>query len=251
MFLSRDFFDLNLKFASRISEVTGQGLPQSLLEYTHLYLALGLGRDFDPANVIWQVFLDELMQKTDQAAYTHQVYRSREAEQPKQEPENVFGCFSYVRWDGNRIRLHFRNVTNASGALQRRHAPERIAELLVMFKHLHPVVPVGSTVVGGSWLYNIEAYRRLFPASYFRSAQAVDDEFQFLALWGQFLYSDGNIRQPLAQQFLDGIKKQKTLAGLQSQFPYQVLRLESPVEEFYAHFGIGRNSFLPNVEETL
>lgn len=251
MSLSRDFFDLNLKFARRISEVMNQSLQQSLLEYTHLYLSFGLGRDFDSENTIWQSYLHGLGKDADQAEYTYQFYLSQEEEQSKQEPDNAFGCFSYALWDGNRIRLHFRNATNVRGILQRQHIPERIAELRAMFTYVYQNVPVTSTVVGGSWLYNIEAYRRLFPGSYLESAQAGDDEFQFMALWGQFLCYDGSVRQPLAHQFLEGIKKQTTMAGLQSQFPYQVLRLESPVQDFYVHYGIESNSFSTAVEETM
>jgi hypothetical protein len=113
-----------------------------------------------------------------------------------------------------------------------------MAELKAMFKHLKEVVSDTSPVVGGSWLYNIEAYRRLFPISYLETAQVGEDEYQFLALWGQFLLADGNVHQRLAQPFLESIKKQTTLQGLRDSFPYQVLRLEAPIVDFYSYYGI-------------
>lgn len=251
MSLSREFFDLNLKFARKISEVTGQSFSQVLLEYTHLYLALELGRDFDPGHPTWQAYLDGLRHEGDQAGYTHQFYLSQEMQQPKPEPHNAFGCFSYALWDGNRVRLHFRNAANEPGVLQKQNVSERTAELRAMFTDLHQTVPITSSVIGGSWLYNIEAYRRLFPRNYLASAQPVEDEFQFVALWGQFLCYDGSLRQPVARRFLEAIENQTTLAAVMSQFPYQVLRLESPVREFYVHFGIQANSFPAIVEETI
>jgi hypothetical protein len=238
MLISKEFFDLNFKFARRISEVTGHSLSQSLLNYTHLYLAFGLGRDFDPENSMWQTYLRGLLDAPDPGEYTHRVYLTQATNQPKPEPENAFGCFSYALWEDDRVRLHFRNATNEPGALQRQHAPERLVELRAMFEHLKAIVPAIFTVVGGSWLYNIEAYRGLFPESYLRSARTGSDEFQFLALWGQFLFSDGYVRPRMAQVFLQGIERQKTLEGATSCFPYEVLRLESPIQDFYIHFGV-------------
>lgn len=238
MLFSKDFLDLNLKFARKVSDVTGRGFHQSLLQYTHLYLAFGLSRDFAPGNFVWQTYLQQIQDEPDQAEYTHQFYLRQKATQAEQHPINEFGCFSYALWDDNRVRLHFHNATNERGILQKQKVSERIAELKAMFQHLKAVIPVTSTVVGGSWLYNIPAYCRLFPIDYLRSAQADDDEYQFMALWGQFLHHDGNVRQYLAQSFLERIEKQNTLDGLKACFPYSVLRLESPILDFYVWYGI-------------
>ena len=40
-----------------------------------------------------------------------------------------------------------------------------------MFWHLRSLVPPTATAVGGSWLYTIEAYCRLFPPGYLATAQ--------------------------------------------------------------------------------
>ena len=238
MLFSQDFFDLNLKFARRVAEVTGESLQQSLLEYTHLYLAFGLGRDFDPQNPIWQDFLCQITKPTDPAEYTHRFYLVRMAEQPKHQPDHTFGCFSYALWDGNRVRLHFRSVKDEPGVLQKDKLPERVAELKAMFGHLRQIVPVTSTVIGGSWLYNIEAYRRLFPANYLDSAQGGHNECQFISLWGQFLFYDGRVRQSLAETFWERLEEQKTLQGLKYCFPYPILRLQSSIEDFFTHYGV-------------
>jgi hypothetical protein len=117
MLFSKKFFDLNLRFAGRVSEVTGHSLQRSLLEHTHLYLAFELGRDFDPSNEIWQDFLCRALAGDDRAKYTHHFYSERIAKQPGQPPEPSFGCFSYALWEGNRVRLHFRNAKNEDNAL--------------------------------------------------------------------------------------------------------------------------------------
>jgi hypothetical protein len=238
MLFSKEFFDLNLRFARRVSEVTGHSLQQSLLEHTHLYLAFGLGRDFDPSNEIWQDYLCRVLAEDDQAQYTHHFYRERIAKQPRQPSEPSFGCFSYALWEGNRVRLHFRNAKNEAGVLQKEKTLERLAELKAMFTHLKQIAPVTSPVIGGSWLYNIEAYRRLFPATYLDSAQSGYNECQFISLWGQFLFYDGNVRQPLAEIFLERIEERQTLESLTDCFPYPVLRLQSSTEDFLKYYGI-------------
>jgi hypothetical protein len=238
MILSRDFFDLNLQFARRVSEVTGQSFQSTLLGYTHLYLAFGIGRDFNAQNPVWQSYLNAMMNGADPAEYTYRVYLEQLAKQPKERPENPFGCFFYALWDGNRVRLHFHNAPGKRGVLRKQKMPERIAELTSMFEHLKQIMPAASTVVGGSWLYNIEAYRRLFPPSYLETAKVSDQEYQFIALWGQFVSYDGSVRQRMAKKFLEGIKNEKTLEGLKSRFPYQVFRVESPIEDFYAFYGV-------------
>jgi hypothetical protein len=136
------------------------------------------------------------------------------------------------------VRLHFRSVRNEPGVLQKDKVPERVAELKAMFGHLRRIVPVTSAVIGGSWLYNIEAYRRLFPANYLDSAQGGHNECQFISLWGQFLFYDGKVRQPMAEMFLERLKAQKTLQGLKYCFPYPVLRLQSSIKDFFTYYGV-------------
>ena len=54
---SRAFFDLNLRFAQQAQRALALPRAEVLLCYTHLYLAFGLGRLFDPADPTWQAYL--------------------------------------------------------------------------------------------------------------------------------------------------------------------------------------------------
>ena len=47
---SKEFFDLQIRFAGRVAELSGMPLAQALLDYTNFYVRFGLGRDFDAAN---------------------------------------------------------------------------------------------------------------------------------------------------------------------------------------------------------
>jgi hypothetical protein len=115
---------------------------------------------------------------------------------------------------------------------------QRLAELATMFRHLQAVVPATATVVGGSWLYNIEAYRRLFPPEFLATARAGANEYRFLALWGQFLDRHGHLRATTARTFLDGLGRHLTEESLEHCLQYRVLRLEAALRPFCEFYGI-------------
>ena len=184
----REYFALNLSFARRAAEVSGVSLAEALLRYTQLYLAFELGRDFNSDHPFWQEYLAGLPLATDVDEYTRQVYCRALSERPRQPPEFAFGCFTYAVWTGSRVRLHFFNNQPGLSPLRHELISERTAELKALFAHVRANLPQAASVVGGSWLYNIEAYQRLFPPEFTRSAVLEDPpEPQFLALWGQFL----------------------------------------------------------------
>lgn len=234
----RGFFDLNYRYAIRIHEVTDLSIEDALLKYTHLYLAFGLGRSFDPTLPAWVEFLSGLVQSSDPLDWINLTYARLSGGLPSPVPENSFGGFSYAVWEGGRVRLHFRVVTDCSSPLKRAEMPARLRELLTLFAHLRVSAPNARTVLGGSWLYNIEAYRRLFPANYLATASPEEPETQFIALWGQFLDHNRQVKPDLAARFLETIAHQTTLESLLNAFPYPVLRLEGPVEEFYRFYGV-------------
>jgi hypothetical protein len=238
MRLSKAFFDLNLQFARRIVELTGRPFAECLLDHTHIYLRFGLGRSFDPTDPIWQAYLQGLQQAEDGGAWTHQFYLKRLAETPPSILAVAFGCFSYAVWSDNRIRLHFHNADQAEdGPLSQKRRDVRFDELRTMFGHVKQTVVAPTAVVGGSWLYNLEAYRRLFPPAFIITAHVeADPEMQFIALWGQFLDRHGEVKPALAARFLADLKNSKNIEDVIDCFPYRVLRLEAPIQNFYEFY---------------
>ncbi len=235
----RRFFELNLLFAQRIAEVSTQTLDDALLNYTILYTRFGLGRDFDPANPTWQEYLDGLRRVQDLTAYTDEFYRTRPARPDLPAGQPDFGCFSYEVWPDSRIRLHFHNAdTSDYGPLSGQRIDARLSELRQMFRHLKRYIETPTTVVGGSWLYNIEAYRRLFPPAFLATARVSYADYPFLVLWGQFLDRNGQIKEDLAGQFLDCLKAHCDLEGIKRCFPFPVWRLECPVHFFYEFYRV-------------
>jgi hypothetical protein len=236
---SREFIELNVLFAHHVERVQGLPLAQALLDYTHLYLAFGLGRDFEPADPVWQAFLTERPAERSLVDWTFEFHRARQARLPPKVAEPGFGCFSYALWPEQRVRLHFHNgETTSQGPLSLARRPQRLAELTALFRDLQQRVPATTTVIGGSWLYNLEAYRRLFPEPYLATAQAGTTEFQFIALWGQFLDRHGAVRPDMAQVLLERSARCAAGDDLNTCFPYRVLRLACELAPFYRYYGL-------------
>jgi hypothetical protein len=238
---SREFIALMLQFAQHVARIKLLPLDEALLRFTPLYLSFGLPRDFDPLHPLWQAFVAGLTPHQALVDWVYTFYLQQQTDMPvdvaKRHP--AFGCFYYALWPENRVRLHFQNGETVSHSpLSRTRRPQRLAELAAMFRHLRSLVLPTATVVGGSWLYNLDAYCRLFPPAYLATAQVDANEYQFLALWGQFLDRHGHVQPTIARTFLEGLEQRGTAESLQHCFPYRVLRLESAISPFYAFYGI-------------
>jgi hypothetical protein len=120
-----------------------------------------------------------------------------------------FGCFSYALLGKDRIHLHFQNAdTVGHSSLGIACLGQRRADLTALFDHVKRNLPAAIQVVGVSWLYNIEAYRRLFPASYGASARVLPNRFRSMPLWGQFLDRHGDIKESMTRPFLERLAQQ-------------------------------------------
>ncbi len=166
------FFDLQVRFARKVTALSGLPLERALLQYTNLYVRLGLGRAFDPGHPIWREYAAGLGDADDIGEWTYRFYLTR----PETEPPGIVatrGCFSYARLSGDRIRLHFRSVeSDGRSALGIERRDQRRAELAALFGHLHRTADGPLQVIGASWLYNLDAYRRLFPGAYVATGRA-------------------------------------------------------------------------------
>lgn len=230
MIYAKAFFDLQLDFATAVTALSGRSLASVLMDYTNLYIRLGLGRDFDSAHPTWQEYVSGLTATNDPREWTYRFFAARAGAMAGPAVEATSGCFAYSRLSEERIRLHFQNVeTDSHSPLGADRIGRRRAELAALFEPL----PRPVRVVGASWLYNLEAYRRLFPLSYLATAHVLTGRFRHMPLWGQFLDRRGAVRAGLAGQLLDRLGRQSSLDGLDHCFPLPVLSVEAPVQDFH------------------
>jgi hypothetical protein len=113
-----------------------------------------------------------------------------------------------------------------------------LAELTTLFEHVRRTQPEPLQVVGASWLYNLDAYRRLFPASYLATAQVITHRFQHMPLWGQFLDRYGAIKENMTHQFLERLERQSRVDSLDQCFPFHALSVNASVQDFYDFYEI-------------
>jgi hypothetical protein len=142
------FFDLQLQFAHTVMALSGLPLERTLLEYTNLYVRLGLGRDFDPEHPTWREYVAGLRDAEDIGEWTYRFYRMR----PETEPPGIVatrGSFSYARLSRDRIRLHFRSAeSDGRSSLGSDRRGQRMAELAALFEHLKRTADGPVRVIG-------------------------------------------------------------------------------------------------------
>ncbi|MGH8781680.1 hypothetical protein [Paraburkholderia sp.] len=232
---SREFFDLQLRFADRVAALAGLSFEDALLDYTNLYIRFGLGRAFDRMHPVWREYADGLRTADDASAWTWHFYQTYAHETPPPHAAGTFGCFKYADESDDLIRLHFQYADpTGAAALGIERMPARLAELHALFVHVAHNRPQTRCVAGTSWLYHLTGYRRLFPDAYLASATVAPARFRNMPLWGQFLDRHGDVRPHPAAQFIERVARATHPDDLAGCFPLQPLTLEAPVDAFYA-----------------
>ncbi len=224
--------DLQVEFAQVVAERTGLPLPRALLDYTNLYVRFGLGRRFDADHPVWRRYVEGLARTADARGWTRAFHAGRPA---TVEPPGLvarFGCFSYADRGGGRLRLHFHDAeTDGRSPLADDRQAARRAELAALLAHVRRTRPGPRRVLGRSWLYNLDAYRRLFPPAYLASARPLPGAFRFMPLWGQFVRRDGSLREASVRTLRGRLARWTGAEDLAACFPLQALAVEADLAE--------------------
>lgn len=234
---SVEFFDLQIRFAQKVAELSGKPLAEAVGCYTNIYVRLAMGQRLDPSNAVWQGYLAGLTAASDRAAWTHEVHLRRLDIHAGPTPAMTVGCFSYELVDADRARIHF-HVEGHDSPLSDENRGQRLCELADLFAHLKATSNDGMQLVGASWLYNLDGYRRLFPARYLAGLRFMEHPYQRMPLWGQFLTRDRAVRPAAAARFIAGVARASSLSELAACFPLRVLATTAPATWFYDHLGL-------------
>src|SRR5579875_309697 len=231
------FFDLQIIFAQRIAQLLQQPYQETLRTHTALYRIFGLDWSLNPMHSRWQEYVQRLPSEynTQQVSnWTYLFYLKNFEGLPKWETPR-WGCFSYEYLEEQQIiYLHFGNLDfSGYGPLSHQRKEARIADLRSMFTHIKHVHPQARNVQGHSWLYNREAYKRLFPPAYVQSARPGRQGLIGRGLWGQFLRHGEQLNEELAARFLERVAQLEDAVNYTQCFPYLLLQTEAPIAEFY------------------
>jgi hypothetical protein len=237
------YLDLQLRFAALMAERTGIALDDCALRYTNLHRRLGLGNGREQAAPAWSAYAVGLRACGTHAARLDWTQDFLQRTEPAVLPSNQtrFGCFSCEAPDEHGVlRFHFPpgDAFDSPGPLSTPKRAERGQELRALFAFARRAYPHARIVRGGSWLYHLEAYRRLFPPAYVATRRAPDGPVPIdgASTWGQFLDHRGGLRADRVRAF------EAAWPGLDPQapwraFPLPLLRVEAPVGVFHAFYG--------------
>lgn len=167
-----------------------------------------------------------------------------------------FGCHYYeYDEDTKTIRVHFFNAEfeeewvdgkdMSKGPLATEKIERRKHELTDMFRDIKARYPEAKYVRGGSSLYNLEAYRRLYPKTFEVGEvdYALERWSQGTLIWGQFLggnkkaKGEYGFKQELAEGFL--LKaKEVPIETLADALPNPPRTVRGNIQDFYDFYGI-------------
>lgn len=233
-----DYFSLQLAFSKQYASKSHVALSEAVDRCTNLRRRFGLtgpnGEDR------WRTLLACVDQS---AAASDEVVLSMcsefYADRPAVSQGRAFGCFSYDLPDASGIlRLHFVPPESVeSSPLASANVETRLSELRTMFEHIRREERQATVVMGISWLYNIDAYKRLFPERYVESAR--NPEFSLhlngTSTWGQVL----NWRQAVKPAMRDSLLARLSDLRVEAPwevFPYRALVATCEMAVFHAHF---------------
>lgn len=239
----RGYFEVQLRLAGRLADLRGRPVGETALLATNLHRRFAFGRPEAGAAPGWADYaagLERCAGAGERLDWTVAFYAAAEPE-PAPAGHTAFGCFSFEPPDAaGAVRIHFNNRDSADGTspLSLAKAPARRAELARLAACLKREHPAARTISGGSWLYNTEAYRRLFPPDYAASRSRPERlRLTGTSSWGQFLDHRGAIKPDLRRAFLDKLDQIDPDAPWRA-FPLHALAASAPVEVFYAHYGV-------------
>lgn len=233
-----DFFELQLAFAEHLARAKAIPLGEAMTHATNLRRRFALPDAEAPAWLDFVAQAERLATSQARARLAQAVYAASPDETLPQ-GQTAFGCFACEPADAEgTIRLHFNNK-DPEGPLSRARIAVRRAELAEMFAFIRQTYPTARTVKGASWLYNTEAYRRLYPPAYAASRRPPTTAVRLTgsSSWGQFLKRDGGLNAELRARFVDNWPVLDPDAPWRS-FPLPALVTEAPIEAFYDDLGL-------------
>ena len=118
--------------------------------------------------------------------------------------------------------------------LAQRHLSERQREFRDLVRRAALEHPDAAWLRGGSWLYSVEAYRRIFPDVFIAGLEPSEHDLQFLACWGQLLDGAWRTRTDVASRLLQAVELASTTDELEAAFPYPMQRSRVPFSSVVA-----------------
>ncbi len=244
--IARGFFGVQLRYADVLAEKAGLALAEAITFHTNFHRLFAYGNLSkmapDPEFVVLAAVVAATPDKAARLDLLIDAYALR-APDPWPKDRYPFGdhlAHEAPNADGA-VRIHFRNRFNANahGPLHASNVAQRRADLTAMVASIAERWPETKAIIGGSWLYNLEAYRRLFPTEFGASRTPLvgPRPTHGLSTWGQFLDYRGSAKPDVVATFERGLDE-LDVAQPWLSFPYQVMATTAPFEVFRQEYGV-------------
>lgn len=242
--IKREYFELQFAFAEALAQATGRPLLEMAQKYTPMLYGNVATYDeaTDTRTVLPDITEDTILDRS------YENYLKTVVEHPISYNRGTrFGCFYYDYDDESdtAVKLHFINAEyDTVGPLSSEKLESRTQELIDLLRSIKEKRPGTEVIKGNSWLYNIEAYLRLFPESYRESLKPNEDPSQWArgtTIWGQFLDSDCGVKTELSDLLLERartFKPDTPMTELLAPPLMLPLKGEGSIAEFYEKYGI-------------
>lgn len=238
-----DYFEIQVKFVEMVAKISGKDFLDMFTYYSEALYQFGIDKQaFHPNIDVWLEFLEKYYdpQNKTQSYYNFAVKRDDEIKKVEKEPNFGYFSFEYNHY-GKFVRLHtvVEPITvDQPSKLAHSEIQNRLNDLKSLFCYAKQKYPNVELVKGSSWLHNIEAYKRLFPSSYYENPQIRQTLYEGLGLWGQFLDKTLNIKQEIKDKFYAKLQNAKTFSEAMGSFDYQAISVKGNIKEFYDFYKV-------------
>jgi hypothetical protein len=238
-----EFFDIQIKFAKKVSDLSGLPIQDSLLRYTFLFRNFFVpSSKLIKTNKVWEDFLSEIKtvsyENITKIAYEFSKKRMLERKMFDRSLYTGKPCFLYELKD-TEVYLHFNNNEGSMpGPLSKERIFERTKELQDIFKEIKDIHPEVKTVNCYSWLVNLPSFMRLFPVEFGRNKNIVKNDFKSLDIWGQFLDSGYQMKTEMVDRFLSKLNTATDISESKGIFDFYPVKINAPIELLLNYYKI-------------
>lgn len=247
----REQLDLRMRFAEAVKEKLSIPLSEALRTYTDLHIRL-LNKwpgDSEASDVMWQNFVqncDASQSHEDRVRLAADIYLANSAPRLDHTRDKYWPFRYGYKEKDNVIEIHFGKIRfeddedDGPGILSKERLEEQRRKLAAMFREIKEKYPDPSgmmAVRGASWLFNREAYKRLYPNSYVANPVVRKGKLNGAGTWGQFTSGSGDVNKQIKTRFLENLAHIDP-DNLEAAFPYKTLIVQAPIADFYREYGI-------------
>lgn len=237
------YFDAQVRFAKKWSELTGEDLIEIALRRTALYRRLfAATAPTDRVPKEWSELFTRLEGDLSPGIISDSLYREY-ASNPRNlyVPHKKLSAFGYdYDAQSGTVKIHFTNPDRGERPLSEANMPRRREEFRNMLDGVHVRYPDVTNLMSATWLRSTSAYQSFSPPGRGREKSLMSPDMKFTgnSVWGQFMDANGNTNVRVYGGFIDAVASAVDLDELVGAFTYETMLASDPISMYYDFYGI-------------